>query len=631
MNRREDEMYAFNRVSRHYGTQDVLTNVTCEIHPGERVGLIGRNGAGKTTLVRILSGEEEPSEGSVIRPRGARISVVPQHVEPDPRLTVEQYMLDAWRRAETRLREAEERIASVRPESGTAALSEYQAARDAWDEMGGEELPRRAAVLLERLGLEAQFDRSVSTLSGGERNVLSLARAVLSRPTLLILDEPGNHLDFDGLARLETYLQEFDGILLVVSHNRYLLDRVVTRIFELEGTRLTCWDGNYSQYRMTRLRKLVAQQADYAANQKRLAQLEALVERFAQIARSNPSPAWGKRLHARKTQLRKEKGRAVDKPVLPSARISIGLGPETTRADIALQVKGYTRGFGKRVLFRETDLTIACAERVALVGPNGSGKTTFLRDVVEKGSWESATIRVGPSLRVGYCAQHQELLDPSRSILEEFQSLGAATRREAFAAVARFLFTWEDLDKRIADLSGGERNRLQLARVILLKASFLVLDEPTNHMDIASREAIEDSLAEFRGTVLLVSHDRYLLDKVATRIVTIEDESFVPFPGSFSEFWATRAPARPNGGRTNGHGRKRVQGRERAGRAARPADISAIERRITEQEAEKLRLESLIAQAITAADHQRGKGLAARLDRTTRLLDDLYRQWGELG
>jgi len=615
-------MVSCTLVSRHYGTQDVLTKVSFEINAGEKVGLIGPNGAGKTTLVRILIGEEEASSGRVSRPPGLRVGHVPQHVEPDPSVTVGQFMLGGFRAVEAALRAAEEALAGAA--AGGAALRTYQAARDAWDALGGDELPRRAETLVARLGLEGSFPRTVGTLSGGERNVLSLARAVLLRPDLLVLDEPGNHLDFDGLARLETFLEEFDGAVLVVSHNRWLLDRVVTRILELQETRLTSWEGNYSQYRMTRLRALVAQQADYAANQKRLAALEALVARFAQIARAHPDPAWGRRLHARKTQLAKARSEAVEKPVLPSARMSIVGSAEATRADIALSVRGYTRGFGERVLFRDAELTVACGERVALVGPNGSGKTTFLRDVVETGSWDSRVLRIGPSLRVGYCAQHQEVFDPSRSIMEEFLALGALNRREVFAAVARFLFRWEDLDKSIGDLSGGERNRLQLARIILLKATFLVLDEPTNHMDIASREAIEESLTEFAGTVLLVSHDRYLLDKVTTRIVTIEDEGFAPFPGSFAEYWARRS--------TEGQG-PREHARTAKGRGAgdaRRLDAAGIERRITEQEAEKLRLERLIGEAFAAGDHQAGKALGNRLDRTARLLADLYEQWEAL-
>ncbi len=618
-------MVSFNLVSRHYGTQDVLTKISFEIHPGQKIGLIGPNGAGKTTLVRILIGEEETSEGSVSRPPGIRIGHVPQHVEPDPSATVAQFMLGDFHAMEAHLRAAEESLARAGQAADNAALRAYQSAREAWDGLGGDDLPRRAEALVARLGLEGCFPRTVGTLSGGERNVLLLARAVLLRPDLLVLDEPGNHLDFDGLARLETFLEEFDGAVLVVSHNRWLLDRVVTRILELQGTRLTEWDGNYSQYRMTRLRALVARQADYAANQKRLAALEALVQRFAQIARNNSSPAWGRRLHARKTQLAKAKSGAVEKPVLPTARISISGSNEATRADIALSVRGYTRGFGERVLFKDAELTVECGERVALVGPNGSGKTTFLRDVVETASWDSPALRVGPSLRVGYCAQHQEVFDPSRSILEEFLALGALNRREVFAAVARFLFAWEDLDKSIGDLSGGERNRLQLARIILLKANFLILDEPTNHMDIASREAIEESLTEFSGTVLLVSHDRYLLEKVTTRIVTIEEEGFVPFPGSFAEYWARRATEEQQPPRRVQAGASKARG---AGNAPH-ADGAAIERRITEQEAEKLRLERLIGEAFAAGDHQRGKALGIRLDRNARLLADLYQKWEE--
>jgi ATP-binding cassette, subfamily F, member 3 len=625
-------MVTLINVSRHYGTQDVLSRITFEINPGEKVGLIGANGAGKTTLVRILVGEEEPSEGSVSRPPGLRVGLVPQHVHVEASVTVEQFMLEALRDARVRLSAAEEALAAAPAQEARTALRAYQAARDAWDAIEGDELAHRADTLLARLGLPGAFERRVATLSGGERNVLSLARAVLHRPALLVLDEPGNHLDFDGLERLETFLAEYDGAVLVVSHNRWLLDRVVTRIAELQDTRLTSWDGTYSQYRMTRLRALVAQQADFVANQKRLAQLEELVRRFAQIARTSSSPAWGRRLHARKTQLAKAREQAVEKPVLPTARISIAGNVEATRADIALQVKDYTRGWDERSLFRGASLTVTCGERVALIGPNGSGKTTFLRDLVETGSWESATLRIGPSLRVGYCAQHQEVFAPGRTIMEEFLSLGALNRREVFAAVARFLFTWEDLDKRISDLSGGERNRLQLARIILLKANFLVLDEPTNHMDIPSREAIEESLLDFPGTVLLVSHDRYLLEKVTTRIVTIEQEGFAPFAGSFAQYWAARSPgaeARPDAEADRG---RVAIGRHGAGQGTRAGrDTAALERRITEQEAEKLRLEKLVSEAFAAGDHQRGKALATRLERTARLLADLYRQREAVG
>lgn len=622
-------MITCNQVCKHYGTQDVLRNVSCEILPRRKVGLIGPNGAGKTTLIRLLAGKEEPSSGTIVRAPGLRIGVVPQYVEPVPGMTVTDYLLKGFHAAEATLREQEEALAAATEQRAESALRAYQGARDAYDAMGGEDAPRRAESLLESLGLPGAMRRSVATMSGGERNVLALARALVRRPDLLVLDEPGNHLDFAGLAWLEKFLQEWDGAVLVVSHNRYLLDRVVDNILELENQRLTAYEGNYSQYRLQRLRVLVARQADYVANQKRLAQLEALVARFAAIARGRADPAWGRRLHSRKTQLAKQREHAVERPTISTAKISLALDVEATRADIALQVNRYTRGFAGRPLFLDASFTIACGERVALVGPNGSGKTTFLRDVVEKGRWEDRTLRVGPSLSLGYCAQHQEVFDPSRTILEEFLSAGAHTRRDAFAAVARFLFTWDDLDKRIGDLSGGERNRLQIARIIMQKANFLILDEPTNHMDIVSREAIEESLATFPGTILVVSHDRYFLDKIATTIVQIEECCFRTYHGSFTDFWARREPFLARGkGKVVTRSRQVNQAR----REGRPAiagkrRVADLERRIAEQEAEKRRAEAEITAAFSRGQHQEGRRLANRLASVSRILEELYEEW----
>jgi ATP-binding cassette subfamily F protein 3 len=315
--------------------------------------------------------------------------------------------------------------------------------------------------------------------------------------------------------------------------------------------------------------------------------------------------------------------------VISTARISIGADVAATRADIALQVNSYTKGFDGTPLFRNASLSVACGERVALVGPNGSGKTTFLRELVEKGRWEDRTLRIGPSLSIGYCAQHQETFDPSRTILDEFLSSGALTRREVFAAVARFLFTWEDLDKRIGDLSGGEKNRLQIARVMMRRANFLILDEPTNHMDIVSCEAIEESLAAFPGTILVVSHDRYFLDKIATTIVQIEDFGFQKYHGSFSEFWARREPFLVRG-------KGRVLTRSRQVGKARREDkvpgaekkrVAEVERRITEHEAEKRRVETDITAAFSRGDHQEGRKLANRLASVSRMLKELYEEW----
>jgi ATP-binding cassette subfamily F protein 3 len=623
-------MVRFSHVCRHYGTQDVLTDVSCQIPDDRKIGLIGANGTGKTTFVRLLTGEEEPSSGSIVTTPGTKIGLVPQHVESAPGLSVESFLLAAHAAAMRSLRAQEDRLAAAPPECMKAALAAYQKARDDFDAAGGDDAPRRAASVLAGLGLEGVLHREIGSLSGGERNVLSLARALAARPTLLVLDEPGNHLDFAGLAWLERFLQEFEGAILIVSHNRYLLDRVVDRVFEIERTRLAEYEGNYSAYRMTRLRTLVTQQADYTANQKRLAELEALVARFAQFARATGDPAWGRRLHARKTQLATAREQAVEQPHLDTRRISISADIEQTRADIALQVNAYAKGFGDKVLFHDASLQISCGERVALVGPNGCGKSTFLRDVVERSSWEGSELRIGPSLTIGYCAQHQETLDPSRTVLDQFLVHGSFTRNEVFAALARFLFAWEDLDKNVGDLSGGERNRLQLALIMIRKASFLILDEPTNHMDILSREAIEESLSSFPGTILLVSHDRYLLDRIATAIVLVEERGFAMFHGSFSEFWASRGVSF---GRATGRieTRRAQVERVRSGGArtdrARAARIAGIESRIAEIETEKRSLEERITAAYAKGNHQQGRHLATRLERVSGILAKAYAEW----
>jgi ATP-binding cassette subfamily F protein 3 len=311
--------------------------------------------------------------------------------------------------------------------------------------------------------------------------------------------------------------------------------------------------------------------------------------------------------------------------VLDRTKIHLDLGVDETKADIALSVRGYSRGFGERLLFRDAHLNISCGERVALVGPNGSGKTTFLRDLVDRGSWEDPVLRVGPSLSLGYCAQNQETLDPNGTIREVLMASGVRTNHEALSVASSVLFGFQELDRRVADLSGGERNRLQLACLGVRGATFLILDEPTNHMDVAAREVIEETLAAFKGTVLVVSHDRYFLDKITTAVVEIRDQGFHRYPGDPLEFWqvwsASRASVR---GRVGTRGREHAKARETAGAPAGPAHT---ERRLQDLEREKANLERKLAQAFESGEHQRGGELSRRLERVLKLMDELYERW----
>ena len=618
---------SLNNITAQYGSQKVLKGVSFEIGSEDRLGLIGPNGSGKTTMLKILLGEDVPSEGSVNIARSTRIGYVPQYVEGGDDELVMDWLIAEYVALDDELRKAEADMAAASPDDLDAAMEAYQVARDKYDAADADHRPDEAQKVLDSLGLGDKQDQLIGTLSGGEKNVLSLARALLNEPDFLILDEPGNHLDFQGLAWLEEFLISFKGAVLIVSHNRHTLDRVATGILTLEDGKVSRYVGGYSDYRATRLRELLAQQADYSANQKRLAQLEALVKRLELTARAKPSKKAGRRLRSRRSQLARENEQAVEKPVSEVSAIGAEFVDGKTQANIVLQVRGYSKRFDDNSLLENVDMDLTSGERVAIIGPNGSGKTSMLKDIIEFGDWSNDVIRIGPSIRTGYAAQQQEVLDGNRTILEAMMSSEPESNETvAFALLRNFLFTREDLQKKVANLSGGERNRLQLAALMKLKPNFLILDEPTNHMDIPAREAIEDALYEYEGSILVVSHDRYFLDKIVERVIELEDRDLVSFDGNFSEYWqANQKSVSVASGRVSTRGADRKRGRVE--RAEVRADVASLERRIEEAEAEKLELEQGLSDAFEAKDVRAGKKLNREIVRNTALLEDLYEQW----
>ncbi len=623
-----------SNLNKSIGSKEIFHGTGFRINPGEKYGLIGPNGCGKTTLLNILSGQDQDFTGDIQGTSDITIGYVRQNMCFSPHLTVRQAVLKSYDKVINDLRQAERALADAEPKDMEKALVLYQQARDAYDGEKVDEVISRMRGLLDALGIPVNQEQQLSTLSGGEKNLLAIACAVLKDPDLLILDEPDNHLDFRGLAWFERFMQSYHKTIIIVSHKRYLLDRISSAMLEIEKQKVNTFKGNYSAYKMEKLKSRASLQADYAAVSSRLARLEDLVKRFQDIARRTADPAWGKRLRARKTQLRREREQAAKNPHTFSERIRIDFNSQNSKADIALRLKEYSRAFGEKRLFENAALEILCGEKMGIIGANGSGKTTLLKDIVRYGNWNNPRIQIGPSLKIGYMAQQQEMFKPENSIADEVLSLGQLSHDDAFRIISRFLFSWRDMEKKIGDLSGGEINRLQLARLIHLQPSFLILDEPTNHLDIPSREVVEDAVCDFKGTVLVVSHDRYFLEKTVDRIVEVKDQGLIPHRGSFSEFWFVNYEMRPGSG-----GKIRIkntdvkkQSRHKAMRNANCNNrIKELEKQITEAEEKKMVLEAEINDAFRKGDHQRGRRLSAKLEFMVRHIEKLYAEWEVLG
>ncbi len=640
-------LITFNHVKREYSGHWVLDGVSFEINTGQKLGLIGANGSGKTTILKILNGLEKTTEGHLSFGPDTRVGYVPQHVEFEKDETIEDYLLKEHRAKTQKLRQMESEMADASDDSMQKILKDYQTLRDDYDQHDGDHFEQRAISMIEALGLTGKQHQLISQLSGGEKNVLAMTHALLMEPNLLVLDEPGNHLDYKGLAWLEDFLNQFRGALLVVSHNRYLLDQVVDGILELEDGKVETYPGNYTAYTQLKEEKRKAQQAQFDAYQQRLEHIENLVQKFADIAQGHASDqSWGKRLKARRSQLERVRSEAVDQPKALPKKISAHFQAEETKADIALQIKGYEKAFDSKVLFENLDWLMTGGQRWALVGANGCGKTSLLRDIIKHGSWQHPVIRIGPSLSVGYCAQEQETLTGDNTVYDELLSLPDAKHETVLGILARFLFTDQEVHKKIDHLSGGERNRLQLAKLMMTKPNFLILDEPTNHLDIQTCEAVEAALKDFKGTILVVSHDRYFLDKVTDHVAEVKNKALNFFEGNFTQYWQTQKSQEETksiSGRITSRGKTRSEEKKEKPKAGGQAwkdrkaqqaaerkikkDFENLEKKIADLESHKEELEAQVAQAFTEGDNEKGTELSQKLSELSKQLETLYEQW----
>ncbi len=562
-------------LTKTFGDVTVLAGVSLTLEPGEKAGLVGRNGAGKTTLLRLLAGLDVPDRGTAVLRAGAVAGYLAQLPDVPLDYTLWDEALEAFavlRDVERKLAAAESRMASPEIHGDDArlraALEEYGRLRERFERAGGFGYEAEARRTLAGLGFrEDQYRQPLASMSGGQRSRAALARLLLSGPDLLLLDEPTNHLDLEALEWLQAFLQSYHGALLLVSHDRYLLDAVTSRTLDLEDGRLEEYPGHYSLYVTEREARRVRQQEAFERQQEEIEVLKAYIRRYHAGQKSRQAKSREKRL-ARITPVEAPRtARALTFRLDAPRR-----GPQTV-----VRLRNVTKRYGTTPVLRHVAVEIHRGEKVGLIGPNGTGKTTLLRIIAGLEPPTSGVVEVGAGVRIGYFAQHAEdTLDATRSVLDEVLGARPLGPEQVRTVLGRFLFSGEAVYKKIAQLSGGERRRVALAKMVLDRPNLLLLDEPTTHLDLPSLEMLESALRAFAGAMILVSHDRYLLDHVAGRLLILTDGEVVDVPGPYHSYRDTLAAVasadapwrgHPGGCTRAGAGR---QAARRAGRVEGP-------------------------------------------------------------
>jgi len=535
-----------DKVSFSYPSKPVLQAVSCEIQEG-CYGVIGPNGSGKTTLLKLIHGDLKSDDGFIARERGCRIAYMAQDVDLDPEMAA----FDAVRGGAERVLSLKEELAAIEEQFADPAyyMSEKRLARlvdrqerafTAYNELGGQGLDGSITTLLSSIGFEPHEMRlPVKYLSGGQKKLLGLARIIINRPDILLLDEPDNHLDLKGKAMLEKLIGRCPGSVVIVSHDRYFLDMIVDEIIEVENGRIMQFGGNYSEYMFEKKMRLERQAERFQAQQKEISRLEQAAKRLMMWGKVYDNAKFstrGKNILKRIDRIEK-----IDKPQLEQDKIEISLGG-WRGSEKVLEVEGVTKGFDTpngdsyHDVLEDIRLLLRYGERVGMIGPNGVGKTVLLRMILGELEPDLGTIRVGPSIKPAYYAQEFETLDPNQTLLETICKAGNFSENRGVAFLKKYLFNYEQRDVEMGSLSGGERARLQIALITLSGANFLLLDEPTNHLDIPSCEVLEDALLDFDGTIFAVSHDRYFLDRIVDRIVDLHGDSTDEYLGNYSDY-----------------------------------------------------------------------------------------------
>jgi ATP-binding cassette subfamily F protein 3 len=534
------------------GSHVIFRDLNWEVQHDQKIGLIGPNGAGKSSLFKLMIGEHSPEKGGmVIKAKGVTLGYLPQHPEFEPEKTAIQLALEG----NPRLAEIENEFQRIESKLGDPAiynntkslervLDTQHKLLEEYEALGGMNYTSRVCELLRGLGLpESDFEKPIQALSGGQKKLIGLARLMLARPSVLLLDEPDNHLDMPGKAYLEKLILDYPGAVVIISHDRYILDAVATHIAEIEDGRITTFTGNYTEYIMDKEERIARQEELYKVQQREVGRLEAAIKRYALWGKIYDNEDFARK--AKSMQKRLDKMDKVEKPVLERRKMDLALNGWRGSNQV-LEMENVAKTFSHRQVLNNINFLIRHGERAGLIGANGAGKSVLLRLILGKEQPTNGEIRIGPSVKVGYYAQEHETLDFNQTLIDAVRLGGNMSESNAVSFLIRYLFTYQQATQRIGSLSGGERSRLQLALLVLSGANFLLLDEPTNNLDIASAEVLENALNDFNGTVLVISHDRYFLDRTVNRIFALENTTITEYIGGYSDY-AAKAELQPDG------------------------------------------------------------------------------------
>ena len=639
-----------SNITKSFGDKHILKQVSFHLEDHKKAAIVGINGAGKTTLLKIMIGELAADEGVVALSKGTTIGYLAQHQDLDSENTIYEALLEVKRpviEMEERIRSLELKMHSASGDALEAMLAEYSRLNHAFELADGYAYKSEVTGVLKGLGFsEDEFTKPINTLSGGQKTRVSLGKLLLTKPDVLLLDEPTNHLDMESIAWLETYLKSYAGSVIIVAHDRYFLDRVVTKIVELDNGIGTMFSGNYSAYSDKKAMLRDAKIRAYLNQQQEIRHQEAVIAKLKSFNREKSI----RRAESREKML--DKIERVEKPVDIDDSMDIRLEPDVISGNDVLTVRELSKSFDAQPLFSHVDFDIRRGERVAIIGNNGTGKTTLLKIINGLLEADSGEIRLGSKVHIGYYDQEHQVLHMDKTLFEEIQdTYPDMNNTQIRNTLASFLFTGDDVFKLIRDLSGGERGRVSLAKLMLSDANFLLLDEPTNHLDITSKEILESALCRYTGTVLYVSHDRYFINRTATRILDLTSQSLINYIGNYDYYlekkddveaaFAARNAAgqTPAGtpdrdfGSSSASGIKldwKAQKEEQARIRKRQNELKKTEDSIHALETRDSEIDGLLSQEEVYTDVDRLMELNREKEEIARQLEELYGRWEEL-